>query len=92
MGEAVRAITEIDRFVGKQCRMRRHYDEVAALDEHPRERKGLITRLASVRYGATDPRAPFASRDGPHYFPNAFLSSGSISPLAAIGSSTSVSP
>jgi hypothetical protein len=29
---------------------------------------------------------------GPLYFPNAFFSSGSISPLAAMGSKISVSP
>lgn len=32
------------------------------------------------------------SSSNPSYFPNAFFSSGSISPLAAIGSRTSVSP
>jgi hypothetical protein len=91
MCEAVRAIAAIAGCVGMQCRMRRHCEEVAALEEHPKKRYRFVSRLVSMRYGATD-LAHRSPSETSSYFPNAFFSSGSISPFAAMGSRTSVSP
>ena len=54
------------------------------------KKKEVEKRFLHQHYGATEPRTPSPAETP--YFPNAFFSSGSISPFAAIGSRISVSP